>query len=117
MAIRIVFAPTIEEPETLIVLSAKLRLYAGLSHGGSYYHLIRPLRDEDYRVRHEGGRIGALACNCVGFATHGHCYMATAAIAFEGEQAGDPLPAPFRTIVMGLDNPAGAGESVEAARG
>lgn len=42
--IRIVHAPTIEEPETLVVLSAKLRLYAGLSHGGSYYHLVRPLR-------------------------------------------------------------------------
>lgn len=89
--IRIVHAPTIEEPETLIVLSAKLRLYAGLSHGGSYYHLIRPLRDEDYQVRNEGARIGTLACDCVGFATHGKCYMASAAIAFEGQRADEAV--------------------------
>ena len=124
MATRIVQAPLNAEPDTLYVLDVERRYYAGLSRTGSYLHLIRPLRDEDYRVRHEGGRIGALACDCVGFSTHGHCYQATAAAAHEDREA---MPAALRPassaevrherLTYGLDNPAGAGEAVEASRG
>jgi hypothetical protein len=73
----------------------KRRVYAAQSRDGSYLHLIRPLRDEDYRVRNEGGRIGDLACDCVGFSTHGKCYQATAAIAFEDAEA---MPARLRPV-------------------
>jgi hypothetical protein len=82
-------------PGILYVVDERRRVYAALSRDGSYLHLIRPLRDEDYRVRHEGGRIGALACDCVGFSTHGKCYMASAAIAFEDREA---MPARLRPV-------------------
>jgi hypothetical protein len=97
---RVAWSPITVPPDTLVSLDADRRLYAGLSRDGSYYHLIRPLRDGDYRVRHEGGIIGALACDCVGFSTHGKCYQASAAIALEAELADQAaMPEIFRRPV------------------
>jgi hypothetical protein len=89
----VVSAPIAVPPDTLVVLDAERRLYVGLSRDGSYYHLIRPLRPEDYRVREELGKAGQLACDCVGFSSHGHCYQAALAIAHEG-RARDEAAAP-----------------------
>lgn len=84
---RLVWSPILIPPDALVVLDADRRLYAALSHDESYYHLIRPLRAEDYQVRDGLKHVGELGCDCIGFNTHGHCYQAAAAIAFEGELA------------------------------
>lgn len=90
----IVHAPIAVEPETLAVLDGARRLYVGLSRDESYYHLIQPtqfvLIDGDGEVVRPAG---TLACTCRGFLSHAHCYMATAAIAFEASQA-DQAAAP-----------------------
>lgn len=117
---RVAWAPIAVEPETLVILDATRRLYAGLSRDSSYYHVVQPTQFP--LIDLESGEVlrpaGTLACTCRGFTSHGHCYQATAAIAFEGELADQAaMPTMFREPVMGLDNPAGAGEMVEAARG
>ena len=92
--IRIVHAPIAAEPETLMVVDASRRLYVGLSRDASYFHLVQPrqfdIEDGDGNVV---ARAGELECRCRGFLSHGHCYMATAAVAFEGEAA-DQAAAP-----------------------
>ena len=92
---RIAWSPLEVEPETLVVLSARLRLYVGLSRDGSYFHVIQPTQFD--LVDHDTDEVlrpaGTLACTCRGFTSHGHCYQATAAIAFEGQMA-DEAAAP-----------------------
>jgi hypothetical protein len=93
--IRIVWSPISIPPDAIVVLDGERRVYAGLSHDGSYLHLIQPTQfaiidpntDEVLRPA------GTLECRCRGFQSHGHCYQATAAIAFEGEMA-DQAAAP-----------------------
>jgi hypothetical protein len=123
---RIVHVPIEVPPETLVVLDAPRRLYVGLSRDGSYYHVLQPTQFD--LVDHDTDEVlrpaGTLACTCRGFTSHGHCYQATAAIAHEDREA---MPAALREansaevrherLTYGLDNPAGAGEAVEAARG
>lgn len=96
---RLVWSPISIPPDALVVLDADRRLYVGLSRDESYYHIIQPTQfaivdpntDEVLRPA------GALACTCRGFQSHGHCYVATAAIAFEGELADQAaMPAIFR---------------------
>lgn len=91
---RLVWSPILVPADALVVLDADRRLYAGLSRDESYYHLIQPAQ---FDVTDGDGNIvrpaGMLACTCRGFQAHGHCYQATAAIDFEGEQA-DQAAAP-----------------------
>ena len=92
---RIDHAPIAVEPETLAVLDATRRLYAGLSRDGSYYHVIVPSQFDlvDHNTDEVIRPAGTLECRCRGFLSHGHCYMASAAIALEGQQA-DQAAAP-----------------------
>lgn len=91
---RIAWSPISIPADALVVLDGTRRLYAGLSRDESYYHLVQPrqfdIEDGDGNVV---AKAGELECRCRGFLSHGHCYMAAAAIAFEGEQA-DQAAAP-----------------------
>jgi hypothetical protein len=92
---RLVWSPILIPPDALVVLDADRRLYAGLSHDESYYHLIQPTQfaivdpntDEVLRTA------GALACTCRGFQSHGHCYQTQLAIELEIAKA-DQAAAP-----------------------
>jgi hypothetical protein len=96
---RIAWLPIAVEPETLVVLDAAHRLYAGLSRDESYYHVVQPTQFD--LVDHNTDEIlrpaGTLVCTCRGFQSHGYCYQAAAAIAFEGAKP-DPLPAFLRQV-------------------
>ena len=95
---RIVHAAIAVPPETLVVLDAERRLYAGLSRDESYYHVLQPalfaLTDGDGNVVRP---TGTLECRCRGFQSHGHCYVAAVAIALEARQADQAaMPEIFR---------------------
>lgn len=117
------------QTEQLVIVSARLRIYAALSRDGTYAHLIRPARSTDLRVVEGRARVGDLMCDCIGSATHGRCYQQMNAEAFERadhEALGRPDwadPDPRDAIAAGVatfdapDEPAGAGYGVEAGRG
>ena len=118
-AIRIVQVGLHALPDTLFVIDGERRTYLGLSRDGTYWHVVAPAQVD---VETEAGEIlrpaGELACTCRGGTFHGHCYWLEQAVAHEAGRA-DQAVAPkwLREPMRGLDNPAGAGESVEAARG
>jgi hypothetical protein len=105
-------------PNPLTVLDAQRRLYVGMARDGSYYHVVQPTQIE---VRDPDGNVirpvGALVCGCKGATFHGECYRLRQAEAFEAGQDIDPPAWMGLPPLLGLDNPAGAGESVEASRG
>lgn len=111
-------------PRTLWVVSADLRTYLGLSRDGSYLHVIRPARLEDPLVGDGKAVAGELICNCAGASYGRRCYWTQLATALEASHpgfAGGYSEEPDQDIAWmrepGLDNPAGAGEAVEAFRG
>lgn len=71
----------------LRVVDAVLRVYAGVSRDATYLHLIRPLRESDFRVREGQSAIGDLMCDCIGAQSHGSCYRLKEAIALEAATA------------------------------
>jgi hypothetical protein len=103
------------DADTLVVLDASRRIYAGLSREGDYWHLIQPARLEDPRVG-DGIRIaGQLVCSCPGGIYRGSCYYVRRAEALEGTTEADQGPTWLPR--EGLDDPAGAGDLVQASRG
>jgi len=105
-----------EVGDALTILDAGRRTYAGLSHDGTYWHLIAPFAGVD----------GELVCTCKGGRMHGRCWRMDQAIAFEAgdaRQASLPFARPVwarQALDAGIatfDAPAGAGEMVEASRG
>lgn len=97
--VRIVHVGVGAMPNTLVVLDAKRRTYAGLARGGDYWHLLRPARLDDPLVGDGKRAVGELLCSCVG-AAYGHmCYWTQLATALEAGdrgflviQAADPWP-------------------------
>lgn len=89
----LVFASIAQRSGALVILDASRRLYVGLSHDEAYWHIVRPLRPEDFRVQAGKASVGELTCECVGGQTHGTCWRLKEAIAFEAGDA-DRLAAP-----------------------
>ncbi len=113
---RIVFGPVPLEPDTLVIASAARREYLALSRDGTYVHHVRPARLDEPIVG-DGLRVAdELTCDCNGGRFRGTCYQVMNAELFERGQA-DAVAIPWLDSRVGLDNPAGAGEAVEAARG
>lgn len=128
----IVHAPIGAVGDSLTILDAERRLYAGLSREGDYWHVIEPLQvalvDGDGNVIRP---VGELACRCKGATYHaGTCYRANQAIAFEAGDAGQAThaltppswhaPDPRAALEAGaavFDAPVGAGDAVESYRG
>ena len=114
--------------DPLIVLDAERRTYAGLSREGDYYHLVRPIRDDEPGVAEGNVVAGELTCCCAGAIYHGRCYRIDEARAFERSLVSVPRdqrpswagPDPRAALLAGaatFDAPAGAGDSVESFRG
>jgi hypothetical protein len=115
----IVWAPIGHVPdETLVVLDATTRLYAARSRAGDGWHVVQPVRVDDRRAPDDARVAGQLVCGCPGGVYRGACWALALAEAFEaGRVLPDPEPAWLQEPKRGLDNPAGAGELVEAFRG
>lgn len=82
-----VHAPIHVEGPDLHVLSARFRLYVGLSRDGGYLHVVSPavqLLDQDGNIVRPDG---ALACTCRGGTYHGSCYRLKQAEALERGEA------------------------------
>jgi len=106
--------------DALTILDAERRTYAGLSHDGTYWHLIAPFAGE-----------GNLVCTCVGGRTHGRCWRMSQAIAFEAGDARQAThllappawqgPDPRAELLAGVasfDAPVGAGGAgIQVERG
>jgi hypothetical protein len=103
----------LELPDTgLIVLDLDRRTYAGLSHDGTYWHLLQAATAEQAKSFDYVGddgltvspvRAGDLICSCPGGRWRRHCYRLDEARAFERsieEEArwGD-LPEPEKALV------------------
>jgi hypothetical protein len=99
----LVFASIAARSGALVILDAGRRLYVGLSHDKSYWHVVSPSQIDD-----------ALTCTCKGWAFHRTCYRLDEAAAFELGQLTAPAP---DWMQPDYDAPVGAGESVEASRG
>jgi hypothetical protein len=116
----VVHVPIPLDPDTLVVLSATLRQYAGLSRDGGYMHHVRPLRFEEALVGQGIRPAGALTCDCIGGQIRGTCYWVVRAEQFEATR---PVERPgwaradLTAGSAGFDAPVGAGEMVEASRG
>jgi hypothetical protein len=106
------------EPDTLVVLSAELREYVGLSHEGGYLHHVRPLRLEEPIVGEGRRSAGALTCDCRGGQVRGSCYWVTRAESFEASRPhARPSWAPRAALEAGVatfDAPAPTPEEVPA---
>lgn len=82
-----VHAPIHVEGPQLHVLSARFRLYVGLSRDEAYLHVVSPavqLLDQDGNIVRPDG---ALACTCKGGTYHGSCYRLRQAEALERGEA------------------------------
>lgn len=82
-----VHAPIHVEGPQIHVLSARFRLYVGLSRSGEYLHVVSPqieLLDQDGNVVRAAGTLG---CTCKGATYHGHCYRQKQAEALERGEA------------------------------
>lgn len=83
----LVFAPLDDRSSALVILDARRRVYAGLSRGGDYWHLISP---SQYEIRDEDGNptrnVGDLFCTCKGGTFRGTCYRTKEAEVFEGTE-------------------------------
>jgi hypothetical protein len=83
----------------LVVFDLERRTFAGLSHEGDYWHLIRPGRPDDLRVVNGRDGVGELACSCAGGQLKGRCWRLAQAVEFEralAEQRAwglEPVPA------------------------
>lgn len=121
----IVHAPIGDVGSALAVVDASRRLYVGLSHDGSYWHVVSP-----YVPDHPDGETYELTCTCAGGRYHGRCWRLDQAVAFEAGNASAAAlpfsrpdwlgPDPRAELLAGrasFDAPAGAGELVEASRG
>lgn len=88
---RIVHVGLDDLDDSLIVLSARRRAYAGLSRDAAYVHVVHPasvdLVDGNGAVIR---REGELTCTCKGARFRGECYRVHQALAWEAQQAGDP---------------------------
>ena len=122
----LVHAPIGPVGDSLVVLDAGRRLYAGLSREGEYWHVVQPARAGDPRVTAEPplAAVGDLVCTCRGGVFHGTCYRTDEAKAWERADASGirrPVWAlPREALEEGtatFDAPVGAGEGVEASRG
>ena len=87
-ALRVVQVGVHALPDTLFVIDVERRTYLGLSRDGTYWHVVRPLRADDYRVREGQGEVGQLTCDCIGAQTHGQCHRVKEAMALEDAKAG-----------------------------
>jgi hypothetical protein len=99
----LVFASIAERTGALVILDAGRRLYVGISHDRTYWHVVQPTAPG-----------GELTCTCAGAHFHGRCYRVLEADAFEAGSV-EQLRAP--AWMRDFDAPFGAGESVEASRG
>lgn len=111
----LVFASIAAQTGALIILDAGRRLYAGISRGDDYWHVVSPSQVDQIDLDGNVVRAaGFLACICKGFIFHGRCYRSEQAEAFEAGQADQ---AAMPRWAGDYDAPVGAGESVEASRG
>lgn len=95
----IAFAPLAAAPEALVVLDATRRLYAGLNHEGTAWHVIQPAQVWDPRVADGLRKVGQLVCTCQGGTFHGSCYRTKQAEDLERRMADeDAAPAWLRKV-------------------
>lgn len=123
----IIHLPVPLTSDTLVVSSARLREYLGLSRDGGYLHHVRPARLEEPIVGEGKRNAGALTCDCRGGQVRGFCYWVERAEQFEkshlfgrpawARAALDAGVATFDIPSAGFDAPAGAGHDVQAERG
>lgn len=118
--------------DSLVILDATRRLYAGLSRDKAYWHVVTPALEDMVNADNAVIRsTGQLTCRCRGGLYRGTCWRVKEAEAFE---AGTLAPThradcdadlrrngcvcmPDIAWLADNDSPAGAGESVEAFRG
>lgn len=83
----VAWSPLSVQPETLVILDATRRLYAGLNREGTGWHVIQPARLDDPRVGDGLRQAGQLVCTCAGGTFRGTCYRTEQAERFEGQMA------------------------------
>ena len=117
--IRLVVSPVEVPPDTIVAVDLGRRVFLGRSRDGSYLHVIHPRGFEQFGENDEViGRETDLVCTCAGSFYHGRCYQVARCEAIEAELDAPATAAEIAWFgAPGLDNPAGAGEAVEAARG
>jgi hypothetical protein len=100
------------------------RTWLALNRAGDAFHIVTPTPDDAQLITDGLRHKGQLSCSCAGGRYRGTCYVTVACEAIESTgPAAQPSGAEVRheRLTEGeptwFDNPAGAGESVEAFRG
>lgn len=101
MTLNVVHRPIPAEHDELVVLNAKLRLYAALATDGRSFHVVQPARIDDARVGDGKVAAGDLVCTCPAGQYARICWAVRFAMAVE--QSNVPTPA---ERIAWLDEPA-----------
>jgi hypothetical protein len=101
------------------------RTWLALNRSGDGYHVVVPTPDDAQLITDGLRHKGQLSCSCAGGRYRGSCYVTVACEAIENEARRETAKVEDRAFLADVeadipgwfDNPAGAGESVEAFRG